>query len=88
MIKFNINDIIKIRLTDKGRRILRQRYDELTRYSPNLFKKFPYEEPEVDENGWSTWQMWEVMQIFGPHMGNGFDLCFDTVIQIIEKERK
>lgn len=54
-IRFNVNDCVKVRLTDYGKRCLRKNYDDL---QAGLGKKlgFPFRLPEEDENGWSEWQ--------------------------------
>ena len=61
-IKFNINHDVLIKLTSYGRKIL-------------LDKNEKYIE---DNDGWSKWQLWDLMNIFGPYMkmrcNNPFDL--------------
>ena len=52
--KFNINDQVKVRLTDKGREeILRRRYDEYVSSFPNYQDEIRL--PKEDKDGWSTW---------------------------------
>lgn len=68
---FNINNLVRIKLTDEGRAIA-AREDRYFR-SP-------------DEDGWTSEQLWVVMQVFGPHLFNGGPLMFETEIEIPEKE--
>lgn len=68
--KFNISHIVRVKLTERGRRILA----EMT---------FPHA-VEEDSEGFSEWQLWVLMETFGPHIHLGSDLCFETEIDIIE----
>jgi len=78
--KFNINNNVRVKLTDKGREIHRKKYDNLW----NGYHSLPYIPVEEDENGWSTWQLWQLMSNFGDSMYNGCDLPFETEIEIME----
>lgn len=80
-IKINLNDNIKIKLTEEGRKIL---LDEYMRYS----KPFKSEEerikrkiemikhsiqPYMDDEGYFTTQLHNLMSVFGTHMNVGFN---------------
>jgi len=82
---FNINDNVKVRLTELGRKILDDRYDEHVKKFPAT-KQLGRHDPKDDSDGWSEWQLWEIMAIFGEHIGNGFPLAFDTDIRIDDKD--
>lgn len=78
--KFNINDYVKVKLTDHGREIHKQQYEQ-------WFKDMPWYEytpPQEDAEGWSKWQMWDLMQTFGAVLYNGCKLPFETEIEIEE----
>lgn len=83
MKNFNINDYVYVRLTDYGRGIHRRAYDRLTKERDG---KIPwmYKAPKEDSEGWSKWQMWELMNVFGDFMVLGFDPPFETTIRIEE----
>lgn len=81
---FNLNDHIKVKLNKHGHKIHRTRYDDLM--LKFVTKPFDYVPPKEDENGWSQWQAWEFMQLFGQHMGNGFNNPCETGIYIQEQE--
>ncbi|MGL6052627.1 MAG: hypothetical protein ACRC16_22045 [Aeromonas salmonicida] len=51
----NINDSVKIRLTAPGLEIYRNQW------RPHGDGKSPLQ----DSEGWSSWQLWQVMQTFG-----------------------
>jgi hypothetical protein len=38
--------------------------------------------PKEDAEGWSEWQLWVLMQEFGPHMGLGFLAVIETEIEV------
>lgn len=77
--KFNINDSVMVKLTPFGKALLKIEhqnvFDGLKRYQP-------YIPPKEDENGYSTWQLWVLMQTFGPHIFNGSQLPFETDIEL------
>ena len=88
--RFNINDKVKIKLTDRGHRIGKENHDKLI----NLIRETgdektcrameDYNPCVEDGEGWSEWQMWRVMEIFGPHVSIGFDPPFETDMIIID----
>jgi hypothetical protein len=67
VIDFNINSYVYVRLTPVGRNVLRSQGIDL-----------PAELP----GGWSKWQMFYLMNVFGPHLWNGCDVPFETNIKI------
>jgi hypothetical protein len=71
--QFNINDSVQVKLTDYGRDILRQKQD--SRHSLE----------RVDAQGYTRFQLWELMNIFGSHIYNGATRqCFDANIVLLE----
>lgn len=83
MIEFNINNNVRVKLTDAGRAIVRADREETNAAIRNNggTSEMPLTVKE-DEHGWSTWQLWSLMQTFGPHVGLGCVMPFDAVIQI------
>jgi hypothetical protein len=89
-VKFNINDTVRVRLTDYGRAVLRDDWQSTT----NIYYARPeqrairgeYKPPKEDEHGWSEWQLWALMEAFGEHTGHGCRLCFETEIEIVGAE--
>ena len=82
--KFNINDYVKVKLTDKGRELHKRYQNELLKH----WDKYEYKAPKEDEDGWSKWQLWDLMQTFGPHIHLGGINPFDTEIEIITNDTK
>ena len=83
--QFNVNDSVRVKLNDRGVKILRERHDELRKRLPSVGN---FTLPAVDENGWSKFQLWDLMRIFGPHISLGMVTPFDTTIEIPEPAPK
>lgn len=83
---FNINENVKVRLTPFGHQMLKANYNKLFLRTPNGIEylyNHPYTAPQEDEEGWSKWQMWTLMEELGEYCGMGYKLPFETTIQII-----
>ncbi len=76
---FNLNDYVYVQLNDLGREIHKDRY--LKTFADSKFR-IAYTPPVEDVNGWSKWQMHELMNTFGAHMYNGCNIPMNTTIQI------
>ena len=63
---FNLNYTIKVKLTDKGKDIYYHQYDWLNRELGKELLKPRY--PDVDEDGFTKFQLWHFMEIYGPHI--------------------
>lgn len=78
--RFNVNNYVRVKLTDIGRDALRKEHENLYR----LFDKVPeYLPPKEDADGWSEWQLWDLMNKLGPHCRNGAHVPFSTEIEIV-----
>lgn len=66
---FNINDEIKVKLTDKGRAVYESYWTAVLASSNGL--KPPSLDKWTDEDGWISFQLWDAMTIFGPYCHNG-----------------
>lgn len=79
-IEFNTNHEVQIRLTEWAREYLpgwhQRTWAELGRPQEE------YVPPQEDDDGWSTWQLWVVMQTFGSTLYNGGPNPFETTIRI------
>lgn len=63
-IEFNINDSVKVQLTEYGQTILKKWYENL-----NILKYYSLE--NIDSEGLSTFYFWQLMNFFGDEMYNG-----------------
>lgn len=68
----NINDSVKVELTQKGFTVLRQYYADLGQYLPSGFLA----EQVSQLDSVQEFQLWEIMMIFGPHIYLGADNLF------------
>lgn len=75
---FDINNLVRVKLTDKGR-ALHAADHALSCLSEG--QKIPYKPRKEDAEGYSEWQLWELMAAFGKHLGNGFDMPFNQFIE-------
>lgn len=78
---FNINDNVYVKLTEHGRRV---HHEEHVRFWKSVGHSSPpeYTPPKEDSEGWSKWQMWELMREFGSHIGMGKCNVFETTIML------
>lgn len=71
---FNTDKCVKVKLTDEGLRILEARHNKNLEMHPELVKVIgTFKAPEVDEEGYSRFQLFELMNIFGDYMRLGND---------------
>lgn len=77
-LKFNVNSVVRVKLADLGLDLLRKEHEELRAAAPSLGEW----SPPVDADGYSRFQLWDLMARFGEHMGNGSPLMFETDIMI------
>ena len=82
--QFNINDRVRVKLTDHGRQLHRKAHEAFWS-QPGLgsIRRSQYEAPKEDAEGWSVWQMWSLMETFGKHCGLAKPLPFETTIEIL-----
>ncbi len=80
----NVNDCVKVKLTDKGKDIYFHRFDSLNQKANGREMIKPCY-PEVDEEGYTKMQLWEVMATFGLYLHMGFDTPFETNIILVDK---
>jgi hypothetical protein len=80
--KFNINHEVRVKLTDYGRSLYKHHHNYINSL---VVDPIPYTAPEEDAEGWSKWQLWRLIKIFGPHMSMSSERPFETEIEIIEK---
>ncbi|QZI89418.1 hypothetical protein SIPHO063v1_p0060 [Vibrio phage PS10B.1] len=70
MRKFNINLEVKVKLTEYGVAELKRQHDELNEQLGG--KLMTFKEPSTDDEGFSTFQLHDLMHRFGHlhHIGN------------------
>lgn len=81
--RLNLNDSIRVKLTDLGKDIYYHQYDRLNTAFGREVCKPSY--PKVDEDGYTTFQLWCFMELYGVYMGmtlpnviEPLDIVFDA----------
>lgn len=74
--KINLNDRIKVKLTPLGAEIYYHQYDDIHKDYPKMKKHLQSSLPKVDENGYTEFQLWHFMELYGEHIG----MCKPNVI--------
>lgn len=78
--KFNVNNYVRVKLTEQGRAL--HAADHAMFWS-KAKRNVPYRPPVEDDEGWSKWPLWSLMEAFGPHLSLGSVVPFDTEIELI-----
>lgn len=75
---YNINSNVWVKLTPKGHEIYKKFWEEVFKASAT-----PHNAPvlHTDAEGWTEFQMWDLMCIFGCHLYNGCVAPFETNIK-------
>ena len=77
-IRINLNDSVKVKLTDLGREIFYHKFDGVNEHWGREVIKPHF--PKHDDDGYSTFQLWDFMSLYGEHMG----MCKNDVIEPLE----
>lgn len=78
MKKLNLNQHIKVKFTDLGKDIYYHQYDGLIEaMKARGVNPITPSYPPVDEDGYSTMQLWCFIELYGPHIG----MCKPNVIE-------
>lgn len=77
-IRINLNEPIKVKLTDLGKEIYYHQYDS-TNQGRNICKITP-KFPKEDENGYTEFQLWSFIELYGEYMG----MTLSNVIEPLE----
>jgi hypothetical protein len=82
-----VNHYVRVKITPHGKKCLRKNYDDLAKsYGGKL--SFPFRLPKADKDGWTRFQMHDLMANFGPHMYCGCEVPFETEIEILLENAK
>jgi hypothetical protein len=84
-VEVNLNHDVWVKLTDGGKAEHRRQYENFAEEWPELGVEY---NPPEETDGWSRWQLWCLMQTFGPKMCNGCNVPFETTIRIVNKDNE
>lgn len=69
-VHINLNDAVKFKLTDHGKDIFYHRFDSVNeKIRRRGGKPIKPDMPKVDSDGYTRMQLWQFMELFGPHTG-------------------
>ncbi len=77
-IRINLNEPIKVKLTDWGKEIYYHQYDRINQIVGREICKPKF--PKEDKNGYTEFQLWCFMELYGEHMG----MTLPNVIEPLE----
>ena len=77
-IRINLNEPIKVKLTDLGKEIYYHQYDKINQIAGREICKPKF--PKEDENGYTEFQLWCFIELYGEHMG----MTLPNVIEPLE----
>ena len=78
LIRINLNEPIKVKLTDWGKEIYYHQYDRTNQIAGREICKPKF--PKEDENGYTEFQLWYFIELYGEHMG----ITLPNVIEPLE----
>ena len=81
-IRLNLNEVIKVRLTDLGRDIFYHQYDKINQRCGKIICNPVL--PDEDKEGYVTFQLWHFMSIYGDYIGMGKPNVIDPIEIIYE----
>ena len=74
MKKLNLNSIVKVKLSDKGKDIFYHQFDDINKsISARGCRIIEPRFPDVDNEGYSRFQLWNFMNIYGDYFKLGMD---------------
>ena len=69
-LRINLNEEVKVKLTDLGKEIYYHRYDDLNEMAGREVIRPSF--PKVDADGYTIFQLWDFINLYGNHIGMGF----------------
>ena len=72
-VEHNINNRVKVKLTEDGQNIVKERYSKMRSYDLSA---------KTDDEGYTSFQTHEFMKIFSNHVSLGCKLPFDACVLI------
>jgi hypothetical protein len=77
-VRINLNESIKVKLTEWGKEIYYHQYDKTNQFAGREICKPKF--PKEDENGYTEFQLWCFMELYGECMG----MTLPNVIEPLE----
>lgn len=67
MVAINLNEVVKVKLTDYGKEIYYHRFDKVNKLAGREVCKPSF--PKVDADGYSRFQLWDFIHLYGHYIG-------------------
>ncbi len=85
-IKFNINNYVAVQLTELGKKELFRQHVELYKtFRGEDYNGHEYTQPKVDKDGYTEYQLWQLMGRFGCMYSLGCESPFEINIKLKDK---
>jgi hypothetical protein len=86
-VETSINDYVYVRLTEEGRKYLKSYFNDKN-WPPDIKKDMFESHTRVDKEGWTRFELSDLMHLFGPimYLGNPVAPFVDNVVRIGERE--
>ena len=78
MVAINLNEVVKVKLTDHGKKIYYHRFDKVNEAAGREILKPSF--PKVDADGYSRFQLWDFIHLYG----NYIYMAVENVIEPLE----
>lgn len=75
--RLNLNETIKVKLTDLGKDIYYHKYDRINAFFGRELCKPSY--PKVDDDGYTVFQLWCFIELYGEHIGMAHQNVIDPI---------
>ena len=75
--RINLNDWIKVKLTNHGKDIYYHRYDDINQSYGKIICEPDY--PKADKDGYTKFQLWQFMQLYGKHIGIDYEKVINPI---------
>lgn len=77
----NLNDTVRVKVLEKGKKIIQSERDRFKKDFPNVDFNNMY---PLDEDDYLKISLWQAMQLFGPHIGLGISGVIETNIEVLD----
>lgn len=67
MVAINLNEVVKVKLTDYGKEIYYHRFDKVNELAGREVCKPSF--PKADADGYSRFQLWDFIHLYGSYIG-------------------
>ena len=78
MVLINMNRKVKVKLNEYGIQIYSDRYNKVNSLAGKIV--IPSTDPIIDDKGFTEFQLWELMHLFGEYIMIGCKIPFETVL--------